>query len=256
MARHVGLDSLPGLSLCLRLLALVEVLGTRRLAARHVQPRPGRRSSPALLAARAPRRPGAHGRFRGWALRGMLGRALPPNAPSTERPPMLPRAVLVSSGARRLRLPQDLLSSPAGAIHRTNPAVAAACRDQSQQIIARQDRSQLHLQRGRARPAARRGRPAFTLRTPDGPDSAPAYPVRPHAVNDCIRRNTQAGRPAPPSGGHPAAARARARDPRGRAGGAAGAVPRHCVRAARNSPRHVCRASKRDRMIPSGRDRF
>jgi hypothetical protein len=27
MARHVGLDSLPGLSLCLRLLALVEVLG-------------------------------------------------------------------------------------------------------------------------------------------------------------------------------------------------------------------------------------
>ena len=78
MARHVGLDSLPSLSLCLRLLALVEVLGRAAWLRGMFSLGPdGAEFHPALLAAaaRAPLAP--TGSFEDRALRGMLERTLP-----------------------------------------------------------------------------------------------------------------------------------------------------------------------------------
>jgi hypothetical protein len=78
MARHVGLDSLPGLSLCLRLLALVEVLGRAVWLRGMFSLGPdGAEFHPALLAAAAAAPLAATGGFDDGALRGMLGRALP-----------------------------------------------------------------------------------------------------------------------------------------------------------------------------------
>ena len=78
MARHVGLDSLPGLSLCLRLLALVEVLGRAAWLRGMFSLGPdGAEFHPALLAAAAAAPLAATGGFDDGALRGMLGRALP-----------------------------------------------------------------------------------------------------------------------------------------------------------------------------------
>lgn len=78
MARHVGLDSLPGLSLCLRLLALVDVLGRAAWLRGMFSLGPdGAEFHPALLAAAAAAPLAATGGFEDGALRGMLGRTLP-----------------------------------------------------------------------------------------------------------------------------------------------------------------------------------
>lgn len=82
MSRRQGLDSLNGLALCLRLLALVEVLGRatwlRGLFAITAE---GAEFHPALLAAaaRAPLDP--TGRFEDGPLRAMLARNLPHASP-------------------------------------------------------------------------------------------------------------------------------------------------------------------------------
>ena len=78
MARHVGLESLGGLSLCLRLLALVEVLGRAPWLRGMFSLGPeGAEFHPALLAAAAAAPLAPTGGFDDRALRSMLGRALP-----------------------------------------------------------------------------------------------------------------------------------------------------------------------------------
>ncbi len=78
MARHVGLDTLGGWALTLRLLALVEAMGRlpflRGLFA--IGP-DGAELHPALLAAAAQAPLDAEGRFADGALRGMLAARLP-----------------------------------------------------------------------------------------------------------------------------------------------------------------------------------
>ncbi|WP_424812140.1 hypothetical protein [Roseococcus sp. YIM B11640] len=78
MSRHGGLDSLPGLALCLRLLALVELLGraawTRGMFAIGAE---GAEFHPALLAAAARAPLDATGRFEDAPMRAMLSRTLP-----------------------------------------------------------------------------------------------------------------------------------------------------------------------------------
>lgn len=78
MARHSGLDSLPGLALCLRLLALVELLGraawTRGMFTIGAD---GAEFHPALLAAAARAPLDATGRFEDAPMRAMLSRTLP-----------------------------------------------------------------------------------------------------------------------------------------------------------------------------------
>lgn len=78
MAHHSGLDSLPGLALCLRLLALVELLGraswTRGMFTIGTD---GAEFHPALLAAAARAPLDATGRFEDAPMRAMLSRTLP-----------------------------------------------------------------------------------------------------------------------------------------------------------------------------------
>ncbi|MCW8086307.1 hypothetical protein [Sabulicella glaciei] len=78
MAQHVGLDTLGGLALCLRLLALVEVMGRASWLRGFFAIGPeGAEFHPALLAAAARAPLDATGRFADAALRGMLSRSLP-----------------------------------------------------------------------------------------------------------------------------------------------------------------------------------
>jgi len=81
MDRHAGLDSLHGVALCLRLLALVEAMGRAEwlrgffaIGARGVE------FHPLLLAAAARAPLDATGRFEDSAMRGILRRTLPPDA--------------------------------------------------------------------------------------------------------------------------------------------------------------------------------
>lgn len=78
MARHSGLDSLAGLALCLRLLALVELLGrapwTRGMFTIGSD---GAEFHPALLAAAARAPLDETGRFEDGPMRAMLSRTLP-----------------------------------------------------------------------------------------------------------------------------------------------------------------------------------
>lgn len=78
MARHSGLDSLAGLALCLRLLALVELLGrapwTRGMFTIGSD---GAEFHPALLSAAARAPLDATGRFEEAPMRAMLSRTLP-----------------------------------------------------------------------------------------------------------------------------------------------------------------------------------
>jgi len=82
MSRHSGLDSLPGLALCLRLLALVELLGraswTRAMFTIGAD---GAEFHPALLAAAARAPLDATGRFEDASMRAILSRTLPRAAP-------------------------------------------------------------------------------------------------------------------------------------------------------------------------------
>lgn len=88
MDRHAGLDSLHGVALCLRLLALVEAMaraewlrGFFAIGARGVELHP-------LLLAAAARAPlDATGRFEDCAMRGILHRTLPPQASPRARVP-------------------------------------------------------------------------------------------------------------------------------------------------------------------------
>ncbi|MDB5415744.1 MAG: hypothetical protein JWR10_4079 [Rubritepida sp.] len=78
MSRHAGLDSLPSLALCLRLLALVEVLGRAAwLRGLFTITAQGAEFDPALLAAAARAPLDATGRFEDAPLRAMLARTLP-----------------------------------------------------------------------------------------------------------------------------------------------------------------------------------
>lgn len=83
MERHAGLDSLHGVALCLRLLALVEAMGRAEwlrgffaIGARGVE------FHPLLLAAAARAPLDATGRFEDSAMRGILRRTLPPSPSS------------------------------------------------------------------------------------------------------------------------------------------------------------------------------
>jgi hypothetical protein len=77
MARRGGLDSLGGLALCLRLLALVEVLGRAKwLRGLFAITAEGAEFHPALLAAAARAPLDATGRFEDGPLRAMLGRSI------------------------------------------------------------------------------------------------------------------------------------------------------------------------------------
>lgn len=77
LSRHVGLDTLPGLALTLRLLALVEVLGRAPwLRGMFTIGAGGAEFHPALLAAAAAAPLDETGRFAEAGLRGMLGRSL------------------------------------------------------------------------------------------------------------------------------------------------------------------------------------
>ncbi len=79
MSRHVGLDTLPGWALTLRLLALVEAMGRHAWLRGLFTIGPGGAEfHPALLAAAAQAPLDATGRFAEGALRGMLARSLPP----------------------------------------------------------------------------------------------------------------------------------------------------------------------------------
>lgn len=78
MARHVGLDTLGGWALTLRLLALVEAMGRHPWLRGMFAIGPGGAEfHPALLAAAAQAPLDATGRFADGALRGMLARSLP-----------------------------------------------------------------------------------------------------------------------------------------------------------------------------------
>lgn len=87
MDRHAGLDSLEGVALCLRLLALVEAMGRAEwLRGFFVIGRRGVEFHPLLLraAARAPL--DAAGRFEDRPMRAMLSRNLPRDAPRARLP--------------------------------------------------------------------------------------------------------------------------------------------------------------------------
>lgn len=78
MDRRQGLNSLGDLALCLRLLALVEVLGRARwLRGFFAIGADGAKFHPALLAAAARAPLDATGRFEDGPLRAMLGRSIP-----------------------------------------------------------------------------------------------------------------------------------------------------------------------------------
>lgn len=82
MSHHSGVDSLPGLALCLRLLALVELLGraswTRGMFTIGAD---GAEFQPALLAAAARAPLDSTGRFEETTMRAMLSRSLPRAVP-------------------------------------------------------------------------------------------------------------------------------------------------------------------------------
>ncbi|WP_223880736.1 hypothetical protein [Roseococcus microcysteis] len=81
MDRHAGLDSLAGVALCLRLLALVEAMGRAEwLRGFFAIGRRGVEFHPLLLAAAARAPIDATGRFEDRAMRAMLSRTLPPDA--------------------------------------------------------------------------------------------------------------------------------------------------------------------------------
>ncbi|MEI6161321.1 MAG: hypothetical protein WCP77_15915 [Roseococcus sp.] len=78
MARRQGLDSLGDLALCLRLLALVEVLGRAKwLRGFFAITADGAEFHPALLSAAARAPLDTTGRFEDAPLRAMLGRSIP-----------------------------------------------------------------------------------------------------------------------------------------------------------------------------------
>ncbi|UPY38549.1 hypothetical protein [Sediminicoccus sp. KRV36] len=78
MARRQGLDSLGDVALCLRLLALVEVLGRAKwLRGFFTITAEGAEFHPALLAAAARAPLDTTGRFEDGALRAMLARSIP-----------------------------------------------------------------------------------------------------------------------------------------------------------------------------------
>jgi hypothetical protein len=107
---------------------------------------------------------------------------------------MLTRAVLVSLLALGACAPrQEPFFQPRPGAPETNPAVAAACREQAQQIIARQDRSQLMREDERDSRLGAEVTP-FTLRTQT--DRLGRGFQYDRLVNECIRRNVEAGAPA------------------------------------------------------------
>lgn len=121
---------------------------------------------------------------------------------------MPPRAVLLTLlalGACAPRQEPFLTSRPGAAS--TNPAVTAACRDQSQRIIARQDRSQLLREDERDNRLGAEATP-FTQRSLT--DRLGREFQYERMVNECVRQNTQASAPA----AVPAAAPAAAPEPR------------------------------------------
>lgn len=86
MARHRGLDSVQDLALCLRLLALVEVLGRARwLRGLFTITGDGAEFHPSLLAAAARAPLDDTGRFEDTALRAMLQRSFP-SSPRADAP--------------------------------------------------------------------------------------------------------------------------------------------------------------------------
>jgi hypothetical protein len=74
----------------------------------------------------------------------------------------------------------------------TNPAVNAACRDQSQRIIARQDRSQLMREDERD---SRLGAEATPFSQRSLTDRLGREFQYERMVNECVRQNTQASLP-------------------------------------------------------------
>ena len=110
---------------------------------------------------------------------------------------MPPSAVLLallalgaSLGACAPRQEPFFTSRPGAA--NTNPAVNAACRDQSQRIIARQDRSQLLREDERDNRLGAEATP-FTQRSLTDRMGREFQYER--MVNECVRQNTQAGAP-------------------------------------------------------------
>jgi hypothetical protein len=81
MDRHAGLDSLHGVALCLRLLALVEAMARAEwLRGFFAIGQRGVEFHPLLLAAAARAPLDSTGRFEDSAMRGILRRTLPPDA--------------------------------------------------------------------------------------------------------------------------------------------------------------------------------
>lgn len=118
--------------------------------------------------------------------------------PRALRPALLALALL-GPGACAPRSEPFFTSRP-GAPN-TNPAVNAACRDQSQRIIARQDRSQLMREDERDNRLGAEATP-FTQRSLT--DRLGREFQYERMVNECVRQNTQASAAAAPAEPAPA----------------------------------------------------